>query len=255
MKALVLLAAMAALITVGANAGELKTIQSPRGASVRVWIQQTSKTADTLVLLIPGGNGAGHIKVTGDDVELSKNFISRTAGLYAEAGLISVLMDAPSDSIKGMSDTFRTSDDHYTDVRAIIDSFPVKRVFLVGNSRGTLSATALAAKMTADPRLKGVVLTGTIQYKDYIETTHPELIKAPVLILHHKEDGCDLNSFAGAQDVYDHLLTTNKKVLLVPVTSGYTPQGEDPCMPISVHGFYGADAEVTNRIIGWITTR
>jgi hypothetical protein len=255
MKPGVLLAVLFALVSARAGAGELKTIESPRGASIRIWVQETSKTADTLVLLIPGGNGAGHIKVTDGDVALSKNFISRTAGLYADAGLISVLMDAPSDSSKGMSDTFRISDDHYTDVRAIIDSFPVKRVFLVGNSRGTLSVASLAAKMAADPRLKGVVLTGTIQYKDYIETVHPELIRAPVLIVHHKDDGCDLNTFAGAQDVYDHLLTTNKKVLLVPVTSGYTPPGEDPCMPISVHGFYGADAEVTNRIIGWITTR
>jgi hypothetical protein len=255
MKPAVLLAALLALLSVRAGAGELKTIESPRGASIRIWVQQAGKMADTLVLLVPGGNGAGHIKVTDGNVELSKNFISRTSALYAEAGLISVLMDAPSDSPKGMSDTFRISDDHYADVRAIVDSFAVKRVFLVGNSRGTLSVAALAARMAADTRLKGVVLTGTIQYKDYIETAHPELIKAPVLIVHHKDDACDLNTFAGAQDVYDHLQATNKKVLLVPVTDGYTPQGEDPCMPISVHGFYGADAEVTNRIIGWITTR
>src|ERR1700753_3925135 len=51
MKVFFLLAAIVALISVSANAGELKTIESPRGASIRVWIQQTSKTADTLVLL------------------------------------------------------------------------------------------------------------------------------------------------------------------------------------------------------------
>jgi hypothetical protein len=237
------------------QAGELRTIESPRGASVRVWVQQTSKTADTLVLLIPGGNGAGHIKVNDGNVSLSKNFIARTAELYAEAGLISVLMDAPSDSIRGMSDTFRISDDHYTDVRALLDAFPLKRVFLIGNSRGTLSTTALAARMKDDPRLKGVVLTGTIQYKDYVERTQPEQIRAPILIVHHKDDACDLNTYAGAQDIYDHLRAANKNVLLVPVASGFTPPGEDPCMPISVHGFHGADAEVTERIIRWVTTR
>ena len=170
MKPVVLFAAMLMFASACAHAGELKTVESPRGASIRISVQQTSKTADTLVLLIPGGNGAGHIKVTDGKVELSKNFISRTAELYAEAGLISVLMDAPSDSIKGMSDTFRISDDHTRDVSAI-------------------------------------------------------------------------------------LVTTNKHVLLVPITSGFTPSGEDPCMPISVQGFYGADAEVTDRIIRWITTR
>ncbi len=255
MKPVVLLAAILMFVSARAHAGELKTVESPRGASIRIWVQQTSKTADTLVLLIPGGNGAGHIKVTDGKVALSKNFIARTAELYAEAGLISVLMDAPSDSIKGMSDTFRISDDHAKDVSAILDAFAVKRVFLVANSRGTLSAMALASRMAADARLKGVVLTGTIQYKDYLETAHPELIKAPVLIVHHKDDACDLNTYAGAQDVYDHLVTSNKHVLLVPITSGSTPPGEDPCMPISVHGFYGADAEVTDRIIRWITTR
>jgi hypothetical protein len=60
---------------------------------------------------------------------------------------------------------------------------------------------------------------------------------------------------AGAQDVYDHLRPINKSVLLVPITSGFTPPGEDPCMPISVHGFHGADAEVTDRIVRWVTTR
>jgi pimeloyl-ACP methyl ester carboxylesterase len=253
MKCLVLFTAI--LMFASARAGELKTVESPRGATIRIWAQQTSKTADTLVLLIPGGNGAGHMKVADGKVELSQNFIARTAGLYAEAGLISVLMDAPSDSIKGMSDKFRISDDHYRDVSAILDGFAVKRVFLVANSRGTLSAMALASRMADDARLKGVVLTSTIQYKDYIETARPELVKAPVLIVHHKDDACDLNAFAGARDVYDHLLATNKKVLMVPITAGFTPQGEDPCMPISVHGFYGADAEVTDRIIRWITTR
>lgn len=243
------------VMSVHTLAGELKTVESPRGTSIRIWVQQTSKTADTLVLLIPGGNGAGHIRVSDGNVSLSKNFISRTAELYAEAGLISVLMDAPSDSIKGMSDTFRISDDHYKDVSALLDAFPVKRVFLIGNSRGTLSTTALAAKMKDNPRLKGIVLTGTIQYKDYIDTTHPEQITAPVLIVHHKDDACDLNTYAGAQDVYDRLHAVNKNVLLVPITSGFTPPGEDPCMPISVHGFHGADAEVTDRIIRWVTTR
>jgi hypothetical protein len=243
------------LMFTAVQAGELREIKTPRDVSVRVWVQQASKTADTLVLLIPGGNGARHLKEVDGKITLSANFIARTSERYAQAGLIAVLMDAPSDSINGMSDSFRISDDHFIDIKAILDSFPVKRVFVIATSRGTLSGVALAARMANDPRLKGLVLTGSIQYKDYIETAHPEQIKSPVLIVHHRDDACDLNSFAGAQDIYDHLRVTNKNVLFVPVSEGSTPEGQDPCMPISVHGFYGADAVVTDRIIQWVTTR
>ena len=49
-----------------------------------------------------------------------------------------------------MSDEFRLGDAHFTDISAVIEDldkrFPGVPVFLIGTSRGTISAAALGAR-------------------------------------------------------------------------------------------------------------
>ena len=63
-----------------------------------------------------------------------------------------------------MTDEFRLGGDHFTDISAVVADlnkrFPGLSVFLIGTSRGTVSAAALGARFGT--KVAGIVLTATM---------------------------------------------------------------------------------------------
>ena len=90
----------------------------------------------------------------------------RSRAEFIKRGAVAAILDAPSDQQGGwgMNDEFRLGEKHATDITAVIDGlekrFPGIPLFLVGTSRGTISAAVLGVKL--NQRVAGAVLTSTM---------------------------------------------------------------------------------------------
>jgi len=121
----------------------------------------------------------------------------------------------------------------------------------VGTSRGTVSAAYGAEALGAG--LDGVVLTSSVLVASRRE---PGLsgfpfarVKAPILFVHHGEDACPVCPYSAAVRA-----SAKIKAALITVHGGPEPHS-GPCEPLSAHGFFGREAEVTQAIRAWILGR
>jgi len=168
-----------------------------------------------------------------------------------------VIVDAPSDyqSGGGMSDDFRLGTDHFTDISAVIvdiaKRFPGPPIFLIGTSRGTISAAALGTRLGS--QLAGVVLTSTVFRQSSgragesgrgLSRFDFETIKIPVLFVHHVSDQCGVTPYGDAARLAD-------KYPLISVFGGRPPES-GPCDSLSAHGYLGKEPETVEQIVNWM---
>jgi len=71
----------------------------------------------------------------------------------------------------------------------------------------------------------------------------------PVLVVHHKQDGCKHCAYAELPRLMDALTATPKKQLLT--FEGGGSRG-DPCEAYAYHGFNGIEHNVVNKIAEWL---
>jgi dienelactone hydrolase len=220
--------------------------------TVRLLVIKANSKPCTALLLFPGADGAKHFGEKDGRFWVSKNFLMRSAGDLAAAGYIVVAVDAPSDQSNGMSDQFRTSPQHAKDIRKIItylkEKHRVTSLYLVGTSRGTISAAYLASVID-DPAIVGEILTAVYPPADLGGIDFTE-IDDPVLIVHHVYDQCRATPYHGAMDLKNRL-TESPKVDLVGVTGGIPP-ASGPCEALSNHGFYGVEQPVVRAMTDWL---
>ena len=147
-----------------------------------------------------------------------------------------------------MSDDFRASKEHHSDIKAAVDflvSEGACEVFLIGTSRGTLSAAYLASVMT-HANVEGYVLTASLE--DVVFYT--EKIKRPVLMAHHADDECRVTTLTGARAAYRTITKSPRKAFIT--VSGGDPPRSRACGPLSAHGFIGAERETVGAIVEWM---
>ena len=201
-----------------------------------------------VALLFPGGQG--HIALRERGLPpTSENFVVRTRTLFLKQGIATALVDSPSDQ-RGMSDVFRSSRDHAADVGAIVDDvkkrFAGAKIYFVATSRGTVSAAYSAA--TLGERVDGVVLTSSLFNASRggagLANFDMRSIKAPVLFVHHRDDGCAVTPYSGAQRL-------SRQFPLISVAGGDSPRS-GPCEPLSAHGYLGREEPVVEAISAWI---
>jgi alpha/beta superfamily hydrolase len=215
------------------------------------------RDAKAAVILFAGGHGGLQIASSGKLAWGANNFVVRNRGRFAERGLMTVTIDAPSDRQSGQYlGGFRQRAEHLQDVKAVIAW--VKRqaavpVWLVGTSRGTQSAAYVAVESAgADGGPDGLVLTATILTDDRgrpVTAMNLAGLKIPTLVVHHKEDGCRHCAYGEIPRLMNKL-TGIRRIELVTVEGG-TNVG-DPCEARAYHGFNGRDEEVVDRIAEWI---
>jgi pimeloyl-ACP methyl ester carboxylesterase len=127
-------------------------------------------------------------------------------------------------------------------------------VWLVGTSMGSVSAANAAARLT-DGGPDGVVLTSSVMGRsremgESLQDVTLDTIRVPVLVVHHRDDGCRASRYADASWAMRRLSAAPKRELLT-YTGGDAPQS-DPCEPLSPHGYFGLDATVVEAIAAWI---
>lgn len=219
----------------------------------------TYATPQKLAVLFPGGNGVIGLSVVDGQAKLAigGNFLVRTRTMMRDANIAVAVIDAPSDKqANGMSDTFRGSAEHATDVRAVIADmalrFPGIEVYLVGTSNGTMSAARLGAMLGT--AVRGVVLTspvtqGSDAFNPALSAFDYRAIAASVLMVGNADDGCPVTPYAATLQV-----SQQYGFPMITVRGGLPPTSL-VCDAYAYHGFYGKEAETLSAIKGWMMGR
>jgi pimeloyl-ACP methyl ester carboxylesterase len=216
----------------------------------------TDGTPQAIAVLFAGGGGTIRLRLEGGAPRVSSNnFLVRSRSEFVQRGTVAAVVDAPSDLQSGMNDDFRASAAHLADMRVIVADlerrFPKTPVFLVGTSRGTISAAHVGREMGSG--VAGVVLTAAVYLASGPRSRQGGLglsgfdfasIRAPLLLVHHRQDGCATTPYDSARQLAD-------RYPLISVSGGSAPVSR-PCEALSEHGFLGREGATVEAIINWM---
>lgn len=218
-----------------------------------------------VLLLFPGGGGGLGLQDDRLSVD-AQNFLIRTRHLIAAEGPFAVaVIDAAPEfqneaifpgGLRGQ----RTSAAHLEDIRRVIADlrtrFPGKKIWLVGNDRGTISAANAAAELPVGQGAHGLVLTSPVTVKQPARGALDDVrlggIKVPTLILTHRSDKCPVTPPKNARGLRKKL-TGTKQIKLMEMKGG-SLRISKACKALGPHGFFGIEQK-TIRAIGEFITR
>ena len=208
--------------------------------------------AKATVLLFPGGGG-GFGKLEGGKPS-SQNFLVRSMQYFLANGFNVAIFGKPSDT-DDLDYPDRVSDRHMADVRAVLDFVKQQSpapIWIIGTSRGSVSATAAAIRIQ-DPGIAGLVLTSSVvSYKKVGAVPRQDLaaIKLPVLVVHNSRDACWVCNPSEVPAILRGLKNAAAKKEVM-VDGGANPTG-DACGALHWHGFIGMEKETVDIIASWI---
>lgn len=242
-----------------APAQEIVSLPTRPGVTQPIFVTgMLGRQPAAVALLFPGGGGYIHLRSEGGQNRFDAgNFLVRARLDFIRNQIQPVIFEAPSDqqSGDGMSDAFRASAEHMADIRAVFAElrrrFPALPVFIIGTSRGTLSAAYAARALGAEA--KGVVLTASLFLRDNRSTAGSlslydwKAIAIPLLFVHHREDRCAFTPYAEAAKLA-------ARFPLISVKGGKPPQS-GPCDALAQHGFFGMEPRTVDAIAAWIFGR
>ncbi len=156
-------------------------------------------------------------------------------------------------------DRYRVSDDQATGGAKLIARLRAMAsvpVWLVGTSRGSISAAQIAAELQGKTGPDGVVFTASAtgmsrRARTQVDDVNLEKIRIPSLIVHHKDDECYVSLWSQQDDFLDDLKNAPKKQL-IGLTGGNSGAPGDECGPTSHHGFLDIEDKAVQTISDWI---
>jgi predicted alpha/beta hydrolase family esterase len=210
------------------------------------------------VALFPGEPGRGNLRVEDGEIKYNNqrgNFLVRARRHFLEDGVLTVVVDAPSDQQTGLfTHSFRASARYGENIRAVVVAINARYGTLdwtfAGHSEGAVSAVH-AARMSG-PEVKRVVLAAALTSPNYqgngVSFSDVKKIRVPILWVHHKYDPCSYTSYGRAKDFAE-----DSRSALLTVTGSKNARG-DACKPYSEHGFAGMEQKTIKAILAWIRT-
>jgi pimeloyl-ACP methyl ester carboxylesterase len=249
--------------------GQVVEIPSHGGTTTRYALAgSTGDSATVSLVLLAGGGGHLDLDAKGCPHALTNNSLVRMAPLFHRAGFVTALVDAPSgmggpDGLMG----FRASSSHADDLgRVILD---LRRrtggaVWLVGTSRGSISAANAAARLSGNAAADGLIMTSVLMdgdpmaRKSWVAQSVFNLpldsITMPVLLIGHDDDNCIRSPSDMMTEVAARLRSSRVKVVAVTGGPGgsHPSQDVEACVALSPHGFIGQENEVVAEIRGFI---
>lgn len=252
-----------------APCGEPVTLQTHAGTTTRYALSQPkteAKEARIALVLLPGGGGHADLDDSGCPRALTGNSLVRSIPLFNDLGFITAIVDAPSDHFgdDGLAG-FRLAPGHAEDIGKVIADLRARTksaVWVVGTSRGSISAVNAAARLAGVSAPDGVVLTSALMvgsasnvrpwlYQTVFEA-RLENIRVPLLVVGHAADRC-LRSPARLMERVAARVNARKQVVTVTGGPGYDgPEGIEACIGRSPHGFAGQESEVAAGIARFV---
>jgi len=228
------------------HAAETWPLQTPRGVTQPVLVEVPDKPR-AAVVLFAGGNGG--VLFSGNELSSFRgNFLLRSRAEFLKQGFVVAIIGAPSDrSAPGyLDDKFRVSKEHADDVLVVVSALRKQfgvPIWLIGTSRGTLSAASTGLRLGKGT--DGVVLTSTMA--DVVDLPI-DRFEVPVLMVHHEGDGCRETYYREAKRTASRIKAPRTELVAV---SGGKSEG-NPCQAMAYHGFNGIEAEVVATIATWM---
>ncbi len=251
-----LIACFLLAVTVSAQAAETVLTLTPRpGGTFRVLTDRPARPVGSVILLA-GGSGVLDLGEDGRIASLAQNHLIRTRQAYVRAGYAIFIPDIAQD-LKGTR-LYRFGTPHATDLAAVVSATRAVGgpVFVIGTSRGAVSAVALFAKQSGALPDGLVISSGTLldhgRMQGAASVGNLASIRVPVLLLRHDSDGC-ASTPPGDADRFKAQLSGARSVEIVGFSGGGPRQGNaDPCGPNHYHGFLGIEDQVVARTVAWM---
>jgi len=255
----------------GGACGEVVTIQTHDGTTTRYALAypRPAPAEEGRVALVLLVGGAGHLNLDdrGCPRALRGNSLVRSLPLFHGAGFVTALVDAPSDyaGADGLAG-FRIAAEHAEDLGKLIAD--VRRrtqaaVWLVGTSRGSISAVNAAARLSGHSAPDGLVLTSALMSgfsggrKPWVAQTVFDLpleqIRVPVLVIGHVEDKCVRSPADRMQEIAARTAGVREQVVAVTGGPGWPGRaGIEACVGRAPHGYVDQEAEVAAGIARFV---
>jgi pimeloyl-ACP methyl ester carboxylesterase len=229
---------------------EVKEISPRPGVTLR-FVYAKAENPVASAVLFQGGPGAIGIFPNGS--MRVESFLSGGAHRFTRNDMSVVIPDVPSD--RSTLDDFRDTPEHAQDNAALIAFLRQQSkvpVWAIGTSNGSLSAAAASTHLK-EKGPDGLVLTSSVTIAS-VKAAHSVMlaplneVKVPVLLVHHKQDGCRVTPY----DAMPGLMAAFKSARKVDLISeeGGSATG-NPCYT-GHHLYLGIEAAVTKDIADWI---
>lgn len=256
-----------------------KELVSRRSATAQEVVQpyivneaETAGGAKAILILISGGDYATGLEgdpVTGKVRRSGGSTLTRCAHLFARLGFKAVTLQRPSDYANFLAagaslgneaqqrmDYYRVSDQHRQDVQAVLaaenqDELPV---FIIGHSRGGVSAAALNDLARGVGLISPVTLgkAGNPVGQPYSSgRVQAAALNRPALITYHSRDACGSAAPAGSMDLYDAYISLGKDATLIGFEGGFL-FSDVVCQSRHYHGYVGIETTLAAHIGAWI---
>lgn len=251
--------------------GEVVTLKTHGKTTTSISIAMPPESAPQegrmVLVLLPGGPGYMALDAKGCARKLEGNSLVRSTKIFNAAGFVTVLMDAPSDhrGEDGLGG-FRLSAQHAEDIGKVIAEMRARTklpVWLIGTSRGTISAANAASRLGGPAAPDGLVLTSPVTSgkvggrKAWVAQTALgatlENIKMPVLVVAHAADKCIRTPPNLAARITAR--TNGEREQTIVIKGGPGSRGGssvEACQGRSPHGFIDQEADVAAGIVRFI---
>jgi hypothetical protein len=219
-----------------------------------------------VVVLLVGGGGYLNLDDAGCPRALKGNFLVRTRDRFQAAGFATALVDSPSDytgddGLEG----FRSDPKHAEDIGKVIADVRTRAkgpLWLVGTSRGTISAVNVASRASGAGAPDGLVLSSALMFgsegmrKAWVAQSVFDLplesITMPILVVGHADDRCLRSPPSRMEDITARTKGVREQVVVVTGGPGRPAPGVDACEGKAPHGYLEQEAEVVAGIVRFI---
>ncbi|MGE0348350.1 hypothetical protein [Hydrogenophaga sp.] len=260
-------AAWAQAVPGGGVCGEVVSVVTREGSSTRMAVRPPASGAPVTLLLLPGGHGHIDLDDKGCARQLKGNSLVRSVPLFGASGLGTALVDAPSDwqGEDGLGG-YRIAPQHAQDLGRLITTLRARTggaVWVVGTSRGAISAVNAASRLSGAAAPDGLVLTSALMAgqagmkKDWVAHSVFDLpledIRQPVLVLGHASDTCVRSPPGEMGRIVAR--TRGPRQQVANMTGGpaqQAPRGLEACEGRTPHGFVGQEAAMVEGIARFV---
>lgn len=242
--------------TIAATGESVAKTESRPGVSQSYLLIEPERQPRAIAVLFVGGEGELGLE-KGRLTRGINNFLMRTRQHFAGNGLLLAYPDTPSDQRNGLGN-FRTSPQHAEDIAAVVKAmtaaYPGLPVFLIGTSRGTLSAVNGAARLPPGT-ISGLVLSSTVTVRGNkgqasVNDLPLKDITTPVFNLAHMHDGCYVTPPSRIPAMFQAMSAAPRQDSRV--LEGGSSAGGDACGAQSAHGFLGIEEQAVKAMTDWI---
>ncbi len=269
MRALVLaLMLFASPLAAQTRCGEIVTIDPPAGGTFALSIAMPEAKPSAVLILLPGGNGMPELDANGCAKELRGNSLIRAIPEFNKGGTVTALADSPAewrgrDGLAG----FRVEAAHAQALGVAVAEMRKRfavPVWLVGTSRGAISAANAASRLDGDAKPDGVVITspvsagarGNLPWVTHDVFMFPlERIAMPLLVLGHAKDACLRSPPANVPRIADKASASPRRQAAIMdggPGSNAKPGDLAACEGRQPHGFVDQEAEMAAGILRFV---